>query len=502
MKKNVFVLVSCLLAVQANAQTKLSLAECRQMAMDRNKSIAIADESIKAATELKKAAFTQFLPNFAANGTYMWNQKDVSLLSEDKHLPVVNYNADGTKNIPSSVNNKWAPANGTYVPLDASGAPFDPNKNPEKLQWKSTALLPKSELEFDMQNVFAGSIGFTQPIFMGGKIKEFYNLAKYGENLAVANKESKSYELMQEVDEAYWRVISVQNKHALALDYRNLLAQMEKDIAIMIETGVATKSEALKVKVKLNEAEVMLMKAENGLNLSCMALNQLIGLELETKISLADTGLDDTTEKVELVEAEPTIDNRPEIKALTQMQNISKANEKIMFSRFLPTVALAGNYVVTNPNVYNGYENKFGGMFNVSVVAHVPIFHFGEKIHTLNTAKAQHRISGLKLDEAREKIQLQVKQNSYKLIESVKQRTATQSNMENAKENLQMATDGFAEGMITSTDLLSAQTAWLSAKSEDIDAAINVKLTNLYLQKALGKMEIPQATALSTKKKN
>ena len=183
------------------------------------------------------------------------------------------------------------------------------------------------------------------------------------------------------------------------------------------------------------------------------------------------------------------------------MQNISKANEKIMFSRFLPTVALAGNYVVTNPNVYNGYENKFGGMFNVSVVAHVPIFHFGEKIHTLNTAKAQHRISGLKLDEAREKIQLQVKQNSYKLIESVKQRTATQSNMENAKENLQMATDGFAEGMITSTDLLSAQTAWLSAKSEDIDAAIHVKLTNLYLQKALGKMEIPQATALSTKKR-
>jgi len=487
--------------MQVIAQTPVTLTECRQMAMDHNKSIAIADESIKAASELKKAAFTQFLPNFSANGTYLWNQKNVSLLSEDKYLPVINYNADGTKNIASSVSNSWTQVNGTYVPLDANGTPFDPNKNPEKLQWKSTALLPKSELEFDMQNVFAGTIGFTQPIFMGGKIKELYNLAKYSENLAIANKESKSYELMQEVDEAYWRVISVQNKYALALEYRNLLAQMEKDVAVMIETGVATKSESLKVKVKLNEAEVMLMKAENGLNLSRMALNQLIGLELETKITLADTGLDDATEKVELVEAEPSVENRPEIKALTQMQNISKSNERIMFSRFLPTVALAGNYVITNPNVYNGYENKFGGMFNVGVVAHVPIFHFGEKIHTLNAAKAQHRISTMKLDEAREKIQLQVKQNSYKVIESIKQRNTTQSNMEQAKENLQMATDGFAEGMITSTDLLSAQTAWLSAKSEDIDAAINVKLTNLYLQRALGKMEIPQQTETNQNKK-
>ena len=48
------------------------------------------------------------------------------------------------------------------------------------------------------------------------------------------------------------------------------------------------------------------------------------------------------------------------------------------------------------------------------------------------------------------------------------------------------ANEGFREGVITSSDLLAAQTAWLSAKSENIDALIDVKLNNTYLKKSLG----------------
>ena len=62
----------------------------------------------------------------------------------------------------------------------------------------------------------------------------------------------------------------------------------------------------------------------------------------------------------------------------------------------------------------------------------------------------------------------------------------TQHNIDQAVENLRYATEGFEAGVITSTDLLAAQTAWLSAKSENIDAIIDVKLCNLYLEKSQG----------------
>jgi len=486
MKKNVLVLIAVISVQQMYSQKVLQIENCRQMALTHNKSLQMAKESVNAARELKKAAFTQFLPNFSANGTYAWNEKNLSLLAEDAMLPVGSKMADGSFGFTADqISNKWTLVNGQPVPLDAGNIPFNPKTNPEKIQWKGYALLPKEAMEFNIRNVFAGTIGFVQPIFMGGKILELYHMAQYGEKLANAQQENKASDLLLEVDEAYWRVVSLENKVKLAREYRNLIAKVDTNIRVMIEEGVATKAEALKVRVKLNEAEITVTKAEDGLNLSKMALNQLCGIPLDDNYTLSDTNLNSEATAV-LIPIEQAISNRPEIKALTQLENIAKSNEKIMFSRFLPNIGLTGNYIVSNPNVYNGYKNEFGGMFNVGVVANVPLFHFGDKFHTLNAAKSQRKIATMQLEEVREKMQLQIKQNSYKVAESLKKKTATQQNIEHAEENLRYATEGFEAGVITSTDLLGAQTAWLSAKSENIDAKIDYKLCNLYLEKSLG----------------
>ena len=486
MNKNLLVIIAVAGSVQIQAQKVLQLEDCRQMALVHNKSLQMVQESVKAAKQLKEAAFTQFLPNFSANGAYTRNEKNLSLLSEDANLPVYNMNANGTPNYANSWNNNWKQvAANTYAPVDAAGNVFDPKVNPEKIQWKNYALLPKSAMEFDVQNVFAGSIGFVQPIFMGGKIKELYNIAKYGENLAQAQQESKMTELLLEVDEAYWRVVSLENKVKLAKEYRNLIARVDSNVTDMINEGVATKAEELKVRVKLNEADITMTKAEDGLNLSRMALNQLCGIALDDVYTLADQDLAAET-ITRLIPIDQALNNRPEIKQLMQMENIAKSNEKIMVSRFLPNIVLSGNYLVTNPNSFDGYKNQFGGMYSIGVVANIPLFHFGDKVHTLNAAKSQHKIATLQLEETKEKMQLQIKQSSYKVAESLKKKTSTEHNVEQAEENLRYATEGFTEGVITSTDLLGAQTAWLSAKSEYIDANIDVKLTNLYLAKSLG----------------
>ena len=498
MNKNVLVIIAVVGSMQVQAQKVLQLEDCRQMALAHNKSVQMAQETVKAAKQLKEAAFTQFLPNFSANGAYTRNEKSISLLSEDANLPVYNMNANGTPNYANSWNNSWKQvATNVYAPVDAAGNVFDPKVNPEKIQWKNYALLPKSAMEFDIKNVFAGSIGFVQPIFMGGKIRELYNIAKYGENLAQAQQESKITDLLLEVDEAYWRVVSLENKVKLAKEYRDLVAKVDSNVTDMITEGVATKAEALKVRVKLNEADITMTKAEDGLNLSRMALNQLCGMPLDDVYTLADQNLSEET-VTQLIPLDQALSNRPEIKQLIQMENIAKSNEKIMISRFLPNIVLSGNYLVTNPNSFDGYKNQFGGMYSIGVVANIPLFHFGDKIHTLNAAKSQHKIATMQLEETKEKMQLQIKQSSYKVAESLKKKTSTEHNVEQAEENLRYANEGFSEGVITSTDLLGAQTAWLSAKSESIDANIDVKLTNLYLAKSLGTLNADNKTKNQT----
>ncbi|MGC9150642.1 MAG: TolC family protein [Microbacter sp.] len=492
MKKVSFLFLAFIVCIPLVNGKTLTIDECRQLALEHNKTLQIANENLKAAQQLKAAAFTQFFPNFSANAGYTWNQKNISLLSEDALLPVGTKMSDGSFGFnPNQISNQWTQVNGEPVPLDQNGNPFNPKTDPSKIEWKNYALLPKSALEYDIRNVFVGGIGFIQPLFMGGKIRELYHLAGYGEKLAEAQKAQKVSDILINVDEAYWLVISVENKVALAKQYHDLVAKVDSNVQVMIGEGVTTKADGLKVRVKLNEADLALTKAEDGLKLSHMALNQLCGLPLDSTYHLADENLQTVSITPQLIPIEQALANRPEIKVLTQMENMARSNEKITFSRFLPNIALTGNYLVSNPNSYNGYENKFGGMFTVGVVASVPLFHFGDKIHTLSAAKSQLRMARLEKEDAEEKITLQIKQNTYKTVESIKKQITAKHNMEVATENLRCANEGFTSGVLTSTDILEAETAWLSAQSDYIDATIDVKLCNLYLEKALGTLLVP-----------
>ncbi len=474
------------------AQEGLTLEGLRQRALEYNKSLAMAAHSVEAAGQMKKAAFTQFLPNFSAVASYTWNQKEISMLAEDGLLPVGTRMSDGSFGFTADqVSNKWTMVNGKAVPLDASGTPFDPSANPDKILWKNYALLPKESMEFDVRNIFVGGINFVQPVYLGGKIAALYKLAGYNEQLAAAREEKQTHELLVEVDEAYWRVISLESKVALAKEYRNLVARLDSNVNLAVEEGLATRADALKVRVKLNEAEMMLTRADNGLSLSRMALNQLCGLPLSDKTQLKEA----VSDVPETVPETPSLavvwDNRPEIDMLRQANNIARSSERIMLSRFLPNVALTGNYLYSNPNIYNGFQKKFDDMFAFGVTAAVPVFHFGERFHTLKAAREAREATSLQLEEAKEKIELQITQNRFKIEENLKKQIAARKNMDQAEENLHAATEGFDAGVIPSTDLMMAQTAWLSAKSEYIDASIDVRLCNLYLRNSLGMVEIP-----------
>jgi outer membrane protein TolC len=60
------------------------------------------------------------------------------------------------------------------------------------------------------------------------------------------------------------------------------------------------------------------------------------------------------------------------------------------------------------------------------------------------------------------------------------------NNIKSAEENLRCAQVGFREGVMETTDVLEAQTAWQQAQSQKIDAEIDVKMAKVNLEKAMG----------------
>jgi outer membrane protein TolC len=152
----------------------------------------------------------------------------------------------------------------------------------------------------------------------------------------------------------------------------------------------------------------------------------------------------------------------------------------------MPNLVLTGGYLVSNPNMFNGFEKKFGGTWNVGVVLKVPIVTWGDRIYKVKQAKVEAQIAHTQADEVREKISLQVKQNQQKMQEAQRRLATAVRSQEQADENLRMANLGMKEGVIPVSNVLQAQTAWLSAHSTLVEAEIDVRLADLYLMRALG----------------
>jgi outer membrane protein TolC len=152
----------------------------------------------------------------------------------------------------------------------------------------------------------------------------------------------------------------------------------------------------------------------------------------------------------------------------------------------LPQVALTGGFLISNPNLYNGFEKKFGGMWNLGIMVRVPVLDWGDATYKVRASKIATNIARLTLDEAREKINLQVNQCDYRLREANKKLTTAQKNIQRAEENLRCANLGFKEGVMDATEVMAAQTAWLQAKTQKIDAQIDVCLGEAAMKKAIG----------------
>lgn len=496
-KRSYLVLIAVLgslIVAQAQGSStiqSLSLDSCRQLAINQNKALQIASEKERKAYYDKKAAFTQYLPNFSFTGSYLRNQKQLSLLDADKFLPIGTVMSDGSFGFtPSQVKGEVLP-NGQWVPIDANGQPFDPTQNPEKIQWNEYTTIPKSEFDIDIRNVWVGVLSVVQPVYMGGKIAAYNKITQYAHNLAGTQKETELQNLLLETDQAYWQVVSLVNKQKLTTAYADLLRKMEEDVDHLINEGLATKADGLNVKVKRNEAEMAQTKVSNGLSLSRMLLAQICGLPMDSEIKLDDEEAETLSipgSRLNVNVSEALLE-RPELKSLTLATQMMAKKEAIVRSELLPTIALTGSYMVTNPNSFNGFQKKFGGMWNIGVVVNVPIFHWGERFHNLSAAKAETRIKQLELAEAKEKVELQVNQSVFRLNEAEKTLLTAYENKESAAENLHYAQLGFSEGVISVSQVMEAQTAWLKAQSELIDAQIDNKLARVYLKKATGNIQ-------------
>ena len=485
----VLIVMACVLH-PVEAQRILSLDSCRAMALRNNKQVSVSRVKQEVAKNIRKSARTKYLPHVSAVGTYVHTSREISLLNDDTKNQLGNMGTTAATGIQNGVGQLFAdvPALGVLL---ANSTVLQGAVGKIGAAGNQLGQQIIDQFETNTRNVFAGAVTVTQPIFMGGAIIALNKMADIGEQMASNSADANRQQTLYQIDQAYWQVVSLRHKQKLAEGYLKLISKLDSDVQKMIREGVATRSEGLSVSVKVNEAEMALIKVNDGLTLSRMLLCQLCGIPIDEQVKLIDEekeNLDVEVEKPQY-DMESALGMRPELRMLQNAVDLNKQATNLLKAGNLPQVALFGGYMVTNPNVYNGFQRNFAGAWNLGVLVRVPIWNWGDVAYKVRAAKGAGTIAALELDEAREKISLQINQSTFKVNEANKQWELAKASVERANENLRTADLGFQEGVISSTTVMEAQTAWLQAQSQKIDAEVNLKLSQVNLQKALGVLQ-------------
>lgn len=519
----------------------LSLDSCRALALQNNKELKMSALKQDAAHWQRKSALTNYYPRVTAIGTYQRTSREISLLNKKQKESLSHMGTNLSAAIGSEVQQgttdlqqQWmnfvqSPEFAQMMQDPQMQAILAQNpqlaqmlSNPAAFQQVMGPYLEQASTAFngmlssmaamldgagqsvvdgfrtDTRNLAGAAVLLTQPLYMGGKIRAYDRITRLAEQAAGEQHTMEEQDLLVSVDEAYWRIVALQSKKRLAESFLETVKKLDGDVDKLINEGMATKADGLSVKVKVNEAEVAIIQVDNGLVLSRMALAQLCGLPLDSSFTLTDEHEDFTgDEAINLAvtlqpnaanssAVETALAHRPELRALNIAAQVKREEVKVARSEYMPNLALTAGYLVSNPNMFNGFEKKFGGTWSAGVVLKVPIITWGDRFYKVRQAKAEAAMAETRVDEVREKITLQVNQNRQKLQEAQQRLNTALRSKEQADENLRIANLGMKEGVIPVSNVLQAQTAWLSAYSTLVEAEIDVRLADLYLMRALG----------------
>lgn len=462
MKQLIYTLSLLVLSIcGSGAQQVMTLDQCRQMALENNKQIAISAKTREKAGMDVKAYRANYFPKLSLTGNYLFSNTESKLTLPGGYLPTFVPGPDGS-----------------LVPNLLAGT-----QGGEQV-FKQYAYMPDTEFRLKLNNTYTAGIKAEQPLFMGGKITAAYRMAKIGRELAELKGNLTRSEVLVLTDEAYWMYVKASELHKVAKQYQEVVGELLRNVQDGYEVGMIQRNNVLKVQVKQNEAELQLRKTENAIRLARMNLCHIIGLPLTTDIVLPDSF--DTPDLSQTQQVD--ISARPEYAMLDKQIELNRQKTRLVRSEFLPNVGIAAMYNYTYGVELNEKPLFDNTSFAAVISVNIPLFQWGEGRNKIRAAKTEQKIAELQQADANEKMELELMQAINQVDEAMLEVALTKNSLNEAEENLKMHKDMYETGMATLVDYMEAQTAWQKAGSDCVNANAALRLSITKYKKAAGEL--------------
>lgn len=410
-----------------NSSKTLTLEECVKIALDRNLRLHIATEEVAGAEFRKRAAMTDFFPKWT--GQYS----------------LAGYNQP------------------TVVGITGTGTPGS------------------------SRDVAGFSTTIHQPLFTGGSNLANYRLEKLGVDVSKTDLETIKRDIVLQVREGYFNIIRAEKFVEVARQaVKQFSAQLEVTKAFF-EVGIVAKNDVLQAEVRLANARLGLVRAENDVILTKSAFNSLLRREIDAPFEVGDI-LEYRPFPLRFEESlGEALAKRPEIKAANLRIEQTQEGVKIAKSGFFPTLSLSGNYA--------RFSNEPGLMgdlrferWNIQALATITLGDWGKTAFKVGESKvkvAQANDAKVQLIEG---IILEVKSDYQLMLVAEKNIGVAEKAIEQAEENLRMNEERYKHQVATATDVLDAVTLLAQARVNYYGALSDFNIAKARLERSMGRM--------------
>ncbi len=432
----------------------LSIDSCRVLALQNNKEKQSALLTTKRAEYTMRSTHALFFPDFSIQGFGLYDT------------------GKGTHSL--DFNSLMAPTLGGLAQALAGMGISLPAMS-----------IPQYDLKYKVGWVYSANLMMTQPIYMGGKIRTGYRMSKIAVEMAKENERLTDAEVIQQADEAYAKVVKANELVEVAMRYQSLLQELERNVESAVRHGLRLKNDQMKVQVKLNEVELQLHRAQNGVRLAKMNLCHVIGRPLLSDIVVSSEypEVDDA-----LVLQTSDISQRPEVALLNYKAELAAQQVKMTRSEMLPQIALLAKYGYLNGIEFNNKTLLDGWNFAGGITVSIPLYHFGEHTNKLKAAKVQHEQAQLEKENKSEMMLLELTQAANNLDEARLETELSEKCLAQAEANMKLSGQQYEAGFETLSDYLETQAQWQQAYETKVDAYFRLYLSSVSYLKAAGRL--------------
>jgi outer membrane protein len=330
---------------------------------------------------------------------------------------------------------------------------------------------------------------FSQNVFDSFRREWTVQAAREDQNAAKFDLSTSRQDAILNVQTAYYnyllarRLVDV-NQEAV----RRNIQSLERARGFF-EVGTRPKIDVTRAQVDLANAELALVRARNALAVAFTSLNNAIGVpehpfyrvpeELEIppqalKPEELIATLEDSTRLA--------LENRTELRALRARIRSAEADLTVAKRNFLPILSADANWSYRGQDLPYAPNWSVGGTLTVPVL-NPPLFsQVDAAAASLASAQASEEITA-------QNVVLEVQQSFVDLVSARERIRTAEVLLTQARENLDLAQGRYQVGVGPLIDVTDAELALTQAESENIQAAVDFKISEARLRKAMGLVE-------------